>query len=76
MMADSIEAASKSLSVYTDETIDQLVDKIVSFKIDERQMDLSELSFSEIRICTSVFKKMLRSIYHVRIKYPDEVKNR
>lgn len=73
MMADSIEAASKSLPEYTEETIDQLVDKIVSYKIDERQMELSELSFNEIRICTSVFKKMLRSIYHIRIKYPEEV---
>lgn len=70
MLADSIEAASKSLTEYTDESIESLVDRIIAFKIDQRQLELSELSFKEIRKCATVFKKMLRSIYHVRIKYP------
>ena len=72
MLADSIEAASKSLSEYTDESIENLVDRIIAFKIDQRQLELSELSFKEIRKCSTVFKKMMRSIYHVRIKYPDK----
>jgi putative nucleotidyltransferase with HDIG domain len=71
MLADSIEAASKSLKEYTNASIENLVDKIIEFKISHRQLDMSDLSFNEIRKCSMVFKKMLRSIYHIRITYPE-----
>jgi len=74
MIADSLEAASKSLKNPTGKDIDDLVDKIVNYKISEGQLSESELSFEEIEKCTTVFKSLLRSINHVRIEYPDEVK--
>jgi len=74
MIADSLEAASKSLKNPTGKDIDELVDKIVNYKIAEGQLDESELSFAEIEQCTTVFRSILRSINHVRIEYPDEVK--
>lgn len=71
MIADSIEAASKSLKNPTGQDIDQLIDKIVAYKIDEHQLENSKLSFSELGECVDVFKTMLRSINHVRVEYPD-----
>lgn len=72
MLADSIEAASKSLKSPTGKDIDDLVDKIVDYKIDEDQLNESMLTFKELEDCVKVFKSLLRSIYHVRIEYPEE----
>ncbi len=74
MIADSLEAASKSLKSPTGQDIDELVSKIVNYKISQGQLDDSELSFAELEECMTVFKSLLRSINHVRIEYPDEVK--
>lgn len=71
MLADSIEAASKSLKNPTGQDIDLLIEKIIDYKIQEDQLAESELSFSELKSCIKVFKSLLRSIYHVRIEYPE-----
>ncbi len=72
MLADSIEAASKSLKNPTGQSIDELVDRMVDYKIKERQLNESEMTFEELEKCKVVFKQLLRSIYHIRIEYPDE----
>jgi len=74
MVADSLEAASKSLKSPTAKDIDDLVDKIIAYKIDHGQFDESELTFEELEQCKEVFKSLLKSINHVRVEYPDEVK--
>jgi hypothetical protein len=74
MLADSLEAAAKSLKNPTGVDIDQLVDKISASKIDQGQLDEANLTFREFQKCLSVFKSTLRSIHHVRIEYPPEVK--
>lgn len=74
MLADSIEAASKSLKNPTGQDIDQLIEKIVDFKINEGQLSDSTLNFNELDTCKDVFKSLLRSIYHVRIEYPAEAR--
>ncbi len=74
MMADSIEAASKSLKSATGQDIDELVDKIIDYKIDHGLLSNSLLTFSDLVAAKKVFKTLLRSIYHVRIEYPAEVK--
>ncbi len=75
MMADSIEAASKSLKNPTGQDIDQLVDKIVNFKLEHHQLDDSMLTFDDLEKCKSTFKSLLRNIYHVRVEYPEEPKS-
>ena len=75
MIADSLEAASKSLKAPTAQAIDDLVDKIISHKIDHGQLHESELTFQELEQCKEVFKSLLKSINHVRIEYPDQVKS-
>lgn len=74
MMADSLEAASKSLKQPKEQDIDQLTEKIIAGKISGGQLDDTNLSFKELVIIKAIFKKLLKSINHVRIEYPDEKK--
>ncbi len=70
MMADSIEAASRSLKSYSDDEIDKLVEKIVGMQIEEDQFIDAPITFKEISIAKEVFKSKLKNIYHARIEYP------
>ncbi len=73
MLADSIEAASKTLKFKNYAELDAFVDKIIAQKLQGGQMDHSELSFEELEVCRKVFKKTLRNIYHGRISYPGDL---
>lgn len=70
MMADAIEAASRSLSEYTPETIGKLVDKIIDHQLEEGQFEQAELTFRDIYRAREIFKQKLINIYHARIAYP------
>lgn len=72
MIADSIEAASRSMKHPTFEKLDALVDKIIDFKINDRQLENSSLTFKDLAIIRKSLKKQLHSIYHGRIEYPKE----
>jgi len=69
MIADSVEAASMSLSAPSDEQINTIVDKIIDGKIKAKQFDNCNLSFKDIKIISKTFKKNLKSKYHIRISY-------
>ena len=71
MMADSVEAASRSLSEYTEESISNLVDRIISTQVDEGYFDESDISFKDIQIAKTALKERLKTIYHTRITYPE-----
>ncbi|MEM9918478.1 MAG: HDIG domain-containing metalloprotein [Bacteroidota bacterium] len=72
MIADSLEAACRSRKELTEEGIDELVDKIIQGKIALHQFERSELTFRELQTCKRAFKKILKSIFHARIEYPEE----
>ena len=72
MLADSIEAACKSLKNPTEEGLWSLIDKIISGKITMGQLEHSNMSFKELEECKAVFKQMMKSVHHVRIEYPEE----
>ena len=74
MLADSIEAASKSLKNPTEEAIEELVEKITKGKINQLQFVSSQLTFEELEKVKAVFKRVLKSIHHNRIVYPDDTK--
>ena len=76
MLADCTEAASHSIKEYTDENIETLVDKIVSSKLQEGELSLAPLTFKDIDTIKTVFKKRLKAIYHTRISYPNEKKDK
>lgn len=69
MIADSVEAASRALKEPTEESINNLVDKIVEYKITQRQFVNSDITMRDIMEVSDIFKSMLKSIYHVRIDY-------
>ncbi|MGB6127572.1 MAG: HDIG domain-containing metalloprotein [Psychrilyobacter sp.] len=72
MLADSIEAAVRSLDEKTPVTIEKMLRKIIGSKIEEQQLSDADLTFKEIEIIIKSFTKILMSIHHVRIKYPGQ----
>ncbi len=71
MMADSVEAASKSLKNPTSILIDTFVDKIITQQKDDNQFVNADITFKEIELIKKVLKKKLNNIYHLRIEYPE-----
>ena len=71
MMADSVEAASKSLKNPTSTLIDAFVEKIINKQMDEGQFLNANITFKEIQSIKKVLKKKLNNIYHLRIEYPE-----
>ena len=71
MMADSVEAASKSLKDPTFTIIDEFVDKIISGQMKANQFLNADITFKEIEIIKKIFKQKLTNIYHLRIEYPE-----
>jgi putative nucleotidyltransferase with HDIG domain len=70
MMADSVEAASKSLKRTDEKSIDALVEKIINGQIQNNQFINSPVTLKDIQNIKQIFKKMLISIHHVRVEYP------
>lgn len=70
MMADSVEAASRSLKKYDVESIDNLVEKIINSQIEQQQFVNADITFRDINKLKKMFKKKLMNIYHVRVEYP------
>lgn len=71
MMADSIEAASRSLKDYSQSSIDALVDKIIDSQIADGLFKDSPISLRDIETVKATFKKRLATIYHSRVAYPE-----
>ncbi|MDB5007327.1 MAG: transrane family protein [Mucilaginibacter sp.] len=69
MLADSVEAASRSLKEPDELSISNLVDRIVKYKLDQNQLKDSNITLKDIETIKTIFKRMLMSIYHVRIDY-------
>ena len=71
MMADSVEAASRSLSEYTEESIGGLVDKIIDSQVADGFFKECPITFKDIAQVKALFKEKLKTIYHTRITYPE-----
>ena len=71
MMADSVEAASRSLKEYNDDTIKGLVDKIVDGQVEAGCFRDCPVTFRDITQTKAVFVEQLKTIYHTRISYPE-----
>jgi hypothetical protein len=71
MIADSVEAASKSIQNPTSIKIDTLVNKIIEGQVDSGQFLNANITFKQIETIKAVIKKKLASIYHLRIEYPE-----
>ena len=71
MMADTVEAASRSLPVYTEEAISKLVNKLIDAQMEEKLFHKAPITFQEIDRIKKLFIEKLQTIYHSRITYPD-----
>lgn len=71
MMADAVEAASRSLEKYTEENISELVERIIYLQEHDDQFSEVPLTFRDISDIKNTFKKRLSTIHHVRIAYPE-----
>ena len=71
MMADSVEAASRSLPEYTEESIGTLVDKIIDTQVAEGFFKECPITFKDIALVKALFKEKLKTMYHTRISYPE-----
>jgi len=69
MLADSVEAASRSLREPDEKSISDLVDRIVKYKLNQDQLKESDITLKDIETIKDIFKRMLMSIYHVRVEY-------
>lgn len=71
MMADAVEAASRSLKEHTPEAIRALVNKIIDGQIADGLYNESAIEFKDVPVIKDVFVKRLMTIYHSRVTYPD-----
>jgi putative nucleotidyltransferase with HDIG domain len=71
MMADSVEAASRTLKAYTRETISDLVENIVRRQEEEGQFTDADITFADITAIKEICINRLANIYHSRIEYPE-----
>ncbi|CAI8238086.1 MAG: Cyclic-di-AMP phosphodiesterase PgpH [Flavobacteriaceae bacterium] len=71
MMADSVEAASKSLKDPTSTKIDVFVEKIIDTQMEQGQFLNANVTFKEIELIKKVLKKKLNNMFHLRVEYPD-----
>jgi putative nucleotidyltransferase with HDIG domain len=72
MMADSVEAASRSLKEKTSLTIQTLVSDIIDRQVAEKRFDNADITFKNIRQIKEIFTHELINVYHARIEYPKE----
>ena len=71
MMADAVEAASRSLPEYTEESISNLIEKIVDGQVAEGYFKECPITFKDIAMVKALFKEKLKTVYHTRITYPE-----
>jgi len=73
MLADTIEAAARSIPNPTPEKIDALIRKLVRNKMDDGQLNESDLTLNDLERICSAFSTVLTGVFHERIEYPDVV---
>ena len=71
MMADTVEAASRSLPDYTEQTIRDLVNKLIDTQVAEGYFKECPITFRDIAYAKTVLIEKLKTIYHTRVNYPE-----
>ncbi|MEA4926354.1 MAG: HDIG domain-containing protein [Syntrophomonadaceae bacterium] len=73
MLADAVEAAVRSLTNPNMDSIRAMIRKILRDKLNDGQLDESNLTFKDLDVIANTFSKVLEGVYHKRIEYPDIV---
>ena len=74
MMADTVEAASRSLPDYTEQSIRSLVERLIDTQVAEGYFRECPITFRDIQYAKTVLIEKLKTIYHTRVSYPSEKK--
>ena len=72
MLADTVEAACRTLENPTEERLDKFIQMLINGKAEHHQLDKCDLTFSDITTIKDAFVKLLVGYYHNRIEYPDQ----
>jgi cyclic-di-AMP phosphodiesterase PgpH len=75
MMADTVEAASRSLNEYTEKNISDMINRLIDSQVEEGFFRECPITFRDIAVAKVVFIEKLKTIYHTRISYPEEEKS-
>jgi len=70
MMADTVEAAVRSLSDHTPKTVEELIRKLIHDKLEDGQLDDSNLTIRDLNTISEAFSSVISGIFHERVKYP------
>lgn len=71
MMSDAVEARSRTLEVYSEKSISEMVDNMINCQIADGQLKDSPISFKDVETVKRVFSEKIQSMYHNRITYPE-----
>jgi putative nucleotidyltransferase with HDIG domain len=75
MLADTAEAACRTLDKPTAQRLDKFIRQLIMEKVDHRQLDHCDLTFRDLNIIRDSFVRILAGYYHSRIEYPDQKEN-
>ena len=74
MMADTVEAASRALTDYSEQSIRSLVEKLIDQQVADGFFRECPITFRDIQYAKTVLIEKMKTIYHTRISYPEEKK--
>lgn len=75
MIADAVESASRTLKEHSQEELEVLINKIIQDRLNDNQLDESPLTLKDIKVIASTFSRVLRSVFHKRIKYQEAIED-
>ncbi len=75
MIADAVESASRTLKDQSQEEIDNLINKIIKDRLDDNQLSESPLTLKDIKVIAQTLSRVLRSVFHKRIKYQESIED-
>ena len=73
MLADTVEAAARTLEDPSRYEIEEMVERLVKHKIEDGQLDEAPLSFRDLTTIKRSFVNTIASMYHHRVKYPEQI---
>lgn len=73
MIADAVESASRTLKDHSQEELDKLINKIIKDRLDDNQLSESPLTLKDIKVIANTLSRVLRSVFHKRIKYQESI---
>ena len=75
MLADGVEAASRSLPEKNEETLTKIINQIIDAKVQNHELDDAPITFKDIKDIKAIFLEKLKTVYHLRIQYPKEIES-